>query len=141
MELMTFKKGSVIIREGDHDDNLYILLEGQVEISKSLVLPEWIRARQKPEKSLLKLSENDYPFFGEMALLEESPERSASITALRDCQMAGITKNVLLSILDKNAEIGRALYRNIACEMVSRLQKSNKDILKLTTALTLALEG
>lgn len=136
-----FKAGSLVIHEGDTDTALYILLEGEVEISKSLILPEWIKSGQKQEKSLLRLSEKHYPFFGEMALFEENPRRSASIKATRTCKMATIEKNDLLKILENDAETGKIVYRNIACELVARLQKSNRDIMKLTTAFTLALEG
>ena len=136
-----FEAGSYVIREGATGSTLYILLEGEVEISKALVLPQWVKTQQKQEKSLLRLSEKHYPFFGEMAMFDDEPERSASIIAIRPCLMAAITKEDLLNILNKNPEIGMIIYRNIASQLVQRLRKANKDILKLTTAFTLALEG
>ncbi len=56
-------------------------------------------------------------------------------------RMATNEKNDLLEVLENDAETGRIVYRNIACELVTRLQKSNRDIMKSTTAFTLALEG
>ncbi len=141
MKTEHFDAGGYVIREGATGSTLYILLAGEVEISKALVLPQWVKAQQKQEKSLLRLSEKHYPFFGEMAMFDDEPERSASIIAIRPCLMAAITKKDLLSILDKNPEIGMIIYRNIASQLVQRLRKANKDILKLTTAFTLALEG
>jgi len=133
--------GTIFIQEGAGDTNLYILLDGEVEVSKTLVLPEWIRAGQKKEKSLIRLSEKHYPFFGEMAMFEEKPERSASIRAIRTCQMATLSKDSIEAITQESPFIGMLIYRNIASELVQRLRRANKDILKLTTAFTLALEG
>ncbi len=141
MKAEHFETGSYVIREGEAGSNLFILLEGEVEISKALVLPQWVKSQQKQEKSLLRLSEKHYPFFGEMAMFDDEPERSASIVAIRPCLMAAITKKDLLKVLGNNPEIGMIIYRNIASQLVQRLRKANRDILKLTTAFTLALEG
>jgi CRP-like cAMP-binding protein len=134
-------EGKTFIQEGAADTILYILLDGEVEVSKTLVLPEWIRAGQKKEKSIVRLSEKHHPFFGEMAMFEEKPERSASIRAIRTCEMATLSKSSIEFIVKESPYIGMLIYRNIASELVQRLSRANKDILKLTTAFTLALEG
>ncbi len=117
------------------------LLKGEVEISKRLLMPLVEGMSDKQEKSLIRLSEKDHAFFGEMALFEEKPERSASITALKNCKVAILDKNQFLGILEQNPEIGFIVIRNIATELTRRLVKANRDILKLTTAFSLALEG
>ncbi len=79
-----------------------------------------------------------------ISLFEENlrkPERSASIKAVRHCTIAVIQKEELLNILDKDPTIASIIFKNIAAELCKRLIKSNKDILKLTTAFSLALEG
>ena len=141
MKVQKIEADNIIIKEGSIGDDLFILLEGEVEISKSLVLPEWVQAAQHQEKSLVHLSEKNYPFFGEMTIYDEESERSASIKAVRPCLMAKISKSDLWKIFEKDNKIGMIINRNIAAELVKRLRKANKDILKLTTAFTLALEG
>lgn len=141
MGLIQIEADQMIIREGEADNTLYILVEGEVEISKSLVLPQWIKSGQNQEKSLIHLSEKHHPFFGEMAMFEDNPERSASIHAIRPCSMITLSKKNIDSIAESDNRIGMIIYRNIASELVKRLQRANKDILKLTTAFTLALEG
>jgi CRP/FNR family cyclic AMP-dependent transcriptional regulator len=116
-------------------------MEGEVEISKRLLLPLWETENTHQEKSLIHLSEKDFPFFGEMTLFEENPERSASIFAVQDCTLAVLHKQDMLNILDKHPKIGSTIYKNIAKELTFRLIKANHDILKLTTAFCLALEG
>ena len=141
MIIKKIESETTFIQENSIGSDLYILLEGEVEISKSLVLPDWIQNDQMTDKSLVRLSEKHFPFFGEMAIYEEQSERSASITAKKPCLIASISKQNLWNIFENDHEIGMIINRNVAAELVKRLNKANKDILKLTTAFTLALEG
>ena len=141
MTLSDVKMGEMITREGDLGDSMFILLQGEVEISKSLFLSPLASEESMQEKALVTLSEKQHAFFGEMALILENPERSASIRALRSCTLAVLQKDSILTILDNDLAIGSIIYKNIAAVMAQRLIKSNKDILKLTTAFSLALEG
>jgi len=144
MTLMTIseiKKGEMITREGEHGDSMFILLKGEVEISKSLVLKPLSADMSVKEKALIKLTEKQHAFFGEMALFLEKPERTASIRAIQSCLLAVIQKKDLHRFLNKDHLIGSIIYKNIAVELTHRLIKSNHDILKLTTAFSLALEG
>ncbi len=142
--VMKFKQvnaGERITEEGAREDSVFILLEGEVEISKRLLLPLWNDDNTNQAKSLIRLTGNHHAFFGEMALFQDIPERSASIEALKPCKLAVIEKKDLLHICDKDSKIGSIIFKNIARELTLRLVKANKDILKLTTAFSLALEG
>lgn len=141
MQIANIEKGGVITTEGAQEDTIFILIKGEVEISKRLVIPLDMNPEDRHEKSLVALSEKQFPFFGEMALFQDKPERSASITAKKPCKLAVFQKKDLLDIFDNDADIGKKIYENIAAELVKRLQKANRDTLKLTTAFTLALEG
>ena len=141
MKPVEFNAGEYVMREGDSGSEIYILLNGEVEISKSLVLPQWIQTAQTQDKALIKLSQKHHPFFGEMSMFGKDSTREASIKAIRPSQMAILPKAALLDTIRANPQIGTIIYRNIASELVKRLRKANKDILKLTTAFTLALEG
>ena len=141
MKSREFAEGELLTREGAREDSLFILLKGEVEISKSLLMPLWEDETQPQEKSLIHLSEKDFAFFGEMALFENFPERSASIRSLKPCTVAILEKKEFINILRDKPEIGSMIYKNIATVLTRRLVKANKDMLKLTTAFCLALEG
>ena len=141
MQIVTVEKGHIITTEGAQEDTIFILIEGEVEISKQLVIPILASPEDRMEKSLVVLTEKHYPFFGEMALFLDKPERSATVKARKKCTLAMFEKKDLLNVFDNDADIGSKIYKNIATELVERLKKANKDILKLTTAFTLALEG
>jgi len=65
-----FEQGDLIFREGDPGDTLYVVLEGEVMISKQIP--------GAGEEALAFLRRGEY--FGEMALIDDQP-RSASATA------------------------------------------------------------
>jgi len=141
MTITEIKKNEMITREGEPGDSMFILLKGEVEISKSLFLSPLRSENSLQEKALNRLTEQQHSFFGEMALFLEKPERSASIKAVQPSSLAVLQKEELLSILDKDSTIASIIYKNISTELCKRLIKSNKDILKLTTAFSLAIEG
>jgi len=136
----SFAKGSIIVREGERGDTMYILERGTVEVSKTLTLKITRHDLGRMEKTLIKLRGEEHPFFGEMALLE-SDERSATITAAEDSELLVIKREDFERLCEESPEIGYKLIRNISKVLCSRLRRANKDILKLTTALSFALKG
>ncbi len=136
-----FEEQEYILKEGTVGTEIYILMEGKVEISKALVLPQVNEILPQQEKALIRLSHENHPFFGEMSMFEVDGPREASIRAITPCRMIQMDKGQLKKFLEKEKEIGMIVYRNMASELVQRLRKANRDILKLTTALSLALES
>ncbi|HQK23262.1 MAG TPA: cyclic nucleotide-binding domain-containing protein [Candidatus Latescibacteria bacterium] len=90
------------------------------------------------DKTLIRLEGTARPCFGEMSLLEDA-ERSATITALTDCQVFVIDRSSFNRLVEEDPVMGTKLLRSIAVVLSGRLRKANKDVLKLTTALSLAL--
>jgi CRP/FNR family transcriptional regulator, cyclic AMP receptor protein len=140
MNVQSVDTGASIIREHEHGTDMFILLAGEVEVSKTLLLKIAGRGLDQRDKMLQKLSANDYAFFGEMGLFDERSERSASIIALTPCDIAVITKEDFFRLAEGDTAIGYAILKNIVRILSVRLEKNNRDVLKLTTALSLALE-
>ncbi len=130
----------VILQEGKRGDRMYILLEGEVEISKVLVLKDTSAAMNRQDKSLIQLSSKDYAFFGEMAILDPRGIRSATVIALKRCRLGEIEHDDFIRLIQSDKEIGYTVARNIGAVLSARLDKANHDILRLTTALSLVLE-
>lgn len=139
IKLKEYDADEIVIKEGEIGDEVFILLDGEVEVSKSLVMKLPGYEIGQLEKSLTKLSSDNFPFFGEIALLDEKAERTATVTTLKPCKFAVISKNSFLSLAEQDKEIGYVLFKNIAEVLAMRLKKANNDILKLTTALSLVL--
>jgi len=132
--------GGVIIREGTKGTEMFILLDGEVEVSKTLLLKVAGQGMDQRDKSLIRLTGNDFAFFGEMTLFDSNAERSASVIATSDCVVAEITQKDFIGLAESDHEIGYHVLKNLIKIISSRLEKTTKDVLKLTTALSLALE-
>jgi len=133
-----FPRGKVILKEGETGETLYIIAEGAVEVSKTLVMMGGREDVQDREKILTKLSAEDHAIFGEVALFEQS-KRTATVVALTDCRMLELSKSDFLSLAEENPRIGYRITRNIVQLLCSRLRKTDEDTIKLTTALSIAL--
>ncbi|MGP8049105.1 MAG: cyclic nucleotide-binding domain-containing protein [Desulfobaccales bacterium] len=133
-----FPAGQVIIQEGDPGDSLFIMVSGEVEITKRLTL---VLDEDTPkERVMIRLKAEDGVYFGEMSLLESDP-RSATVTALSDCRLLELYQKDFLELVRNDPAMGLKLLLRLA-ELLSRyLRKANQDVVKLTTALAISLGG
>jgi len=132
--------GSIVIREGDFGEDLYLLEEGIVEICKTLTLVTSKHDFGTKERTFIRLTGEDRCFFGEMVLLGNG-ERSATVKALTNCTLFEIKKDNFRYLCESEPRIGYIVLTNIALMLADYLRKTNEDVVKLTTALSLALSG
>lgn len=128
----------VIMREGEVGDSMYLFAEGQVLVTKNLTLKTGKRGFSQAEKSMVRLDAQYVSFFGDMAMFEKDV-RSATITASTDCLLYEIKRGDFERVIEENFALGYKLIRKIATVLCHRVRQGNQDILKLTTALSIAL--
>ncbi len=133
-----FKTGEVIMREGEKSDTMYLFLDGVVDVSRNLTLKIAGKGFGIAEKSMTRLKAGTAPVFGEMSMFGDEP-RSATITAANDCILFQVSRNAFEQICERNPALGLSLTRKIASILSSRVRKGNDDVLKLSTALSIAL--
>jgi len=86
-KLVKFKKGDLIIREGEYSDSMYLIKSGEVEVF----------IEKDGEKRLLAtLSEGE--FFGEIAVLT-GQKRTANVIAKTDVELLELTKRDIDEII------------------------------------------
>src|SRR5215212_492087 len=86
-ETVSIPAGQLVLREGDPGDSLYVVLAGELEVTK----------RQGDQEVLLALYEPGQ-FFGEMALLEQA-RRSASVRTLEESRLMIISRAAFQTLL------------------------------------------
>jgi CRP-like cAMP-binding protein len=107
-----FPTGTVLFREGDRGEEMYILQSGKVKISKKI---------RGVEKTLATLEKGE--FFGEMAILNDKP-RSASAETIDDCDMLVIDRKTFETLLRSNVEIAIRFIKRLA----DRLRETNDQM-------------
>jgi MFS family permease len=88
-EEVTFSPAATIVREGDPADALYVLVEGEVEVTAH-------GEGEGPDHRIRTMTGPTY--FGEIGVLEGIP-RTATVTALTDCRCERIEGSTLLEAL------------------------------------------
>ncbi len=108
----TVRPGENVFSEGDTGDQMFIIQEGRVKVTKNLSGREHV---------LSTLGKGD--FFGEMAIVN-NVRRTATVTALTEVQLLAFNREGFLSMVTKNAKIAL----NIIDKLCRRLQNMNTQI-------------
>jgi len=98
-----YVKGEVIVREGEPGDELYLLVDGAVDVIK--------HAGAADEERLNALGAGAY--FGEMAVLDGSP-RSATVVAASDARVLVLAGSRLRELVHEMPELAFDLLRVLA---------------------------
>lgn len=106
LELKVMPPRCAIIERGDQADAMYFISVGEVEVD----VP--------PEPRRLKAGD----FFGEIALLKESP-RTATVTSVTECQLLALRVNDFKRLLLTNPEL-REILTEVMEQRLAELQKA-----------------
>ena len=108
-----------IIHEGDASDTLYYIIDGSV----------CVQAEDNDGGNIILAYLNSGDFFGEMALFDESVERSAWVVAKRECEIAEISYDRFHQLVKEDYKI----LEMLAKQMASRLLKTSQSVKNLMT--------
>ncbi|OHD76955.1 MAG: hypothetical protein A3J97_07940 [Spirochaetes bacterium RIFOXYC1_FULL_54_7] len=133
-----FKAGDTIMHEGENADTMYLFVEGTVDVTKNLTLKIAGQGFGHAEKSMTRLKAGTAPVFGEMSMFGDEP-RSATIVASDDCLLFEVSREAYDGIGGEDPTLGLILTKRMAAMLSSRVRKGNDDVLKLSTALSIAL--
>ncbi|MEO6259487.1 MAG: cyclic nucleotide-binding domain-containing protein [Thermoanaerobaculia bacterium] len=111
-----FREGSVIFREGERGDKLYIVLDGRVRISKFIP--------GVGEEALAVLDRGD--FFGEMSLIDDKARSADGKAHEGDATVLSIDRATLNEILSMDPHASLQ-FLNLLCRMISRRLREIND--------------
>jgi CRP/FNR family cyclic AMP-dependent transcriptional regulator len=94
MRRQAYRRGEVVVRQGDPGLSLHVLLEGRLKVV--------VAAQSGDELLLALLGPGDV--FGEVALLDGGP-RSATVVALEPSRTASLTREDFLDLLSQRAAV------------------------------------
>ncbi len=103
LRVETFLTGTVIIREAEAPDRVYLLSEGRVQVRRGLASVE--------ENTIVELGPGS--FFGEMAVITGTAEHTASVVALGPVTVLSLSVLDFTRLIDDYPEITRNVLSNI----------------------------
>jgi len=135
---LRYEAGTIIMREGDLGDSIFLMKSGVVELSKSMVLKGEGHSFEDRDKTVTRLEADRDGFFGEIALLHRTA-RTATVKSLTPCELCQISKEEFERLTEGDTELGFKVIRAISKILCERLTTATQDIIKLTTALSILI--
>jgi CRP-like cAMP-binding protein len=89
-EDLEVEEGKVLAREGDIGHEFFVIVDGEVDVAKE-------------GETVRKLGPGD--FFGEIALIWESPRRTATVTAATPVRLFVLTRPAFRGLIDHHPDI------------------------------------
>jgi CRP-like cAMP-binding protein len=132
LELKNYKKGAIIIKEGDFGDLFFILYKGQVHVERATPAGDVI--------ALADLKAEQNIFFGETALISDDA-RSATVKAQTDCTCIALSSEKFLKLCDSEPLLGDRVVLKLAQRMSQTIRKTNSDKAALYEALFNEIEN
>lgn len=116
--VVSVAEGRVIFNEGDEGGQMYVIIDGEVEIVK--------RTSLETSKTLTTLKKGD--IFGEMALIDAMP-RSATAIAKKNGKLLVMDESLFYSLAKNNADFSFKMIKVLS----ERIRKSNETISRLAS--------
>ncbi len=112
-----FRSKELIVRQGSISESVYFVMSGSVTVERC------DESGRRLVYSYLRPGE----FFGEIALFEEYPQRSATVVAKMNCEIAVVGLSSFQKLINDDSELLFELARQLA----ERLKKTNEKLSNL----------
>ena len=116
--------GKIIIREGEADTSLYLILQGSVRVERT-------NPKTGVHETLTSLRRG--AFFGEMALLTDAP-RNATVRSAEPTTLLKATREAVRELIRKDKRVLKLLMRFFRSRMVTNLVASSDLFAPFTAA-------
>lgn len=110
--------GELVFREGERGHEVYIVLDGRIQITVEMSLP----TEQAPVHTV-----TEGKVFGEFALVSDH-ERSASARAIKDTEVFAFSRESFLKLADEDPHLGYKVLHELGQILVGRLIKTTKEL-------------
>ncbi len=123
--------GEDVITEGDTGSEMYILIEGTVDVIKTTVFGD--------KFVVATLSAEKHCVFGEMAMVDND-KRSATVKAKTACTTLSIDHKSFEKFCDEHPQSGVELLRLISTNLVRNIRTENNNLKMVYQALIEEIE-
>jgi hypothetical protein len=102
VDWVTLERGEVLFRQGETADSAYVLVSGRIQVS--------ITDEKGISRVVGQIAKGDVA--GEIALITEQ-DRTATLTALRDCDLFRLPRELFTQVSERYPQIMLRIYRTI----------------------------
>jgi CRP-like cAMP-binding protein len=120
-EETTCQQGAVLFWDGDLAENLYILLEGEINV--------FVQLSSRPERVTVSIINQPYQPIGWSGILAPHVY-SASALCETDCRLVALDGEKLMQVLEDDPALGFVVMRRIAEVLSSRARNTRHALLK-----------
>lgn len=119
--IKNWEEGATIFREGDRDDHLYLILEGQIALE--------VYVQGHGRINILTLGQDE--IFGWSAVLPVEGTRTASARAMRPTQVIAFDSEALRQACEEDHDLGYQVYRRLTNVVAGRLSATRLQLLDM----------
>jgi CRP/FNR family transcriptional regulator, cyclic AMP receptor protein len=121
-----YQPGDVIFQEQSHENELYLIIQGQVDI---LVDPNLV-SENKENNSGPAVIERFWPgqSFGEMALVDEGVRSGSAIAGAENTHVLRIPRKELLNLCEAYPDLGYRIMYNLALDLSQKIRSTGLKI-------------
>jgi CRP-like cAMP-binding protein len=113
----TYATGDEITRQGQPGDELFIVMQGFVEVNRSLPSGE------DSPRTMVRLGAGQ--MFGEMALVDHGKRSATVLAASEDTRILAIRRQDFERLCETNQHLGYVVMRNIAADLSFKVRHLN----------------
>lgn len=117
----SLRRGQVLFREGDPGEEMFLVREGVVVVSKAVT--------GRVEQVLARVTPGD--FLGEMSLFDRSP-RSATVQAETDAALLALDRAALRTLTRDSPRAAAAFFEALVHVFIERLRASGDLVAEVT---------
>ena len=123
-EQVCYERGEVIFKEGDPGEELYVIVNGKVRITREYALGG--------DETLAILE--DGQAFGEMAVIGDDVVRSAAARAAEKSVLLVLKRKPFRQLLHKDRDLAYTVLWNVLKQISGRLRTTNEKVMMFLTS-------
>jgi CRP/FNR family cyclic AMP-dependent transcriptional regulator len=120
------RTGDIIFEEGSASDELYVIMNGEVDIQIDPALSGYaVKSNVRPIKlTTLRRAQS----FGEMALVGHGRRSASARCAQHDTTLIVIPRDKLLQLCEANPQLGFKIMHNLAADLATKIRTTDRLI-------------
>jgi CRP/FNR family transcriptional regulator, cyclic AMP receptor protein len=121
----TYALGEIILEEGTHSMDLYIIAHGEVEI---LVNPAIVGGPESPRGMVTIAVLRRGQSFGEIALVDEGMRSATVRAAQKETRLLILPRESVMELCEAHPDLGYQLMYNIAADLAMKIRNADLQI-------------